>query len=184
MGLVAQKREAPPSEDTIQLVARARGGDRLAFSRLLEDHYDLIYRAAYRWTGHRQDAEDIAQEVCIKLGRALESFDNRSAFSSWVYRITLNAVRDLQRARSRRGRGIDRLAEVTPDDSPPDQEDAAAMGELWAAVRRLPEKQRDAVLLIYAEDMTHAAAAQIMGCAEATVSWHIHEAKKTLRGLL
>ncbi len=48
----------------------------------------------------------------------------------------------------------------------------------------LPDQQRDAVLLVYAEDMNHAAAAEIMGCKETTVSWHIHEAKKTLRGLL
>ena len=48
----------------------------------------------------------------------------------------------------------------------------------------LPEKQREAIMLVYAEDMNHADAAEIMGCKEATVSWHIHEAKKTLRGLL
>ena len=51
-------------------------------------------------------------------------------------------------------------------------------------MRELPEQQRDAVLLVYAEEMSHAEAGEIMGCKEATVSWHIHEAKKTLRGLL
>lgn len=58
------------------------------------------------------------------------------------------------------------------------------MKEIWAAVRQLPDQQRDAVLLVYAEDMSHAQAGEIMGCKETTVSWHIHEAKKTLRGLL
>ena len=56
--------------------------------------------------------------------------------------------------------------------------------QLWAAVRTLPEKQRDAVLLVYAEELSHAAAAEIMGIKEATVSYHVHEARKTLRGLL
>ena len=51
-------------------------------------------------------------------------------------------------------------------------------------MRQLPNQQRDAVLLVYAEDKSHAEAGEIMGCKEATVSWHIHEAKKTLRGLL
>ena len=73
---------------------------------------------------------------------------------------------------------------VSPEDQPPDQEEATTTGQLWRAVRTLPEKQRDAVLLVYAEELNHAAAAEIMGCKEATVSWHIFEAKRTLRGLL
>ena len=52
---------------------------------------------------------------------------------------------------------------------------------LWAAVRTLPDKQREAVLLVYGEGMSHAGAADVMGSAEATVSWHIHEAKKRLK---
>lgn len=166
------------------LIARAKGGDRIAFGELIETHYDLIYRTAYKWSGHGADAEDIAQDVCVKLATVLKSFDGRSAFSSWLYRITLNAVRDMQRARVRRGRQVSALAHVSAEDAPAEQEDAVAASELWVAVRALPEQQRDAVLLVYAEELNHAAAAEIMGCKEATVSWHIHEAKKTLRGLL
>lgn len=173
-----------PAAETRRLVALARKGDGAAFGALIEAHYDLIYRTAYKWSGHRSDAEDIAQDVCVKLGQAIGQFDGRSAFSSWLYRITLNAVRDMQRASNRRGRYVDALALVSPDDAPADQEDAATAGQLWSAVRALPEKQRDAVLLVYAEEMSHAEAGEIMGCKEATVSWHIHEARKTLRGLL
>lgn len=172
------------ADDSPALVLRAQRGDRAAFAALIEGHYDLIYRTACKWSGRRSDAEDITQEVCIKLASALRSFDGRSAFTSWLYRVTLNAVRDAQRAGARRARHATALAEVSPDDAPPDQEEAATAGELWRAVRALPEKQRDAVLLVYAEDLSHAEAAEIMGCKEATVSWHIHEARKTLRGLL
>ncbi|MNT97107.1 ECF RNA polymerase sigma factor SigW [compost metagenome] len=73
---------------------------------------------------------------------------------------------------------------MTPEDQPAEQEEAATNRQLWAAVRKLPEKQRDAVLLVYAEELSHAAAAEIMGIKEATVSFHVHEARKTLRGLL
>lgn len=169
---------------TRALVARAQNGDSAAFGELIEDHYDLIHRTAWKWCGNRADAEDIAQDVCIKLGSAIAGFDGRSAFSSWVYRITLNAVRDLQRAGQRRGKYADAWAEVTPDAHPADQEEAATSRQLWDAVRQLPEKQRDAVLLVYAEELSHAAAAEIMGIKEATVSFHVHEARKTLRGLL
>ncbi len=174
---------AAPAADEA-LIALALGGDRHAFAELVERHYDFIFRTACKWCGKVSDAEDVAQEVCVKLSSALRSFDGRSAFSSWLYRVTLNAVRDMQRARSRRGRNADRYAEVAPDEYLPEQEDAAAAKELWAAVRGLPEQQRDAVLLIYSEGMSHAEAGVIMGCKEATVSWHVHEAKKTLRGLL
>jgi RNA polymerase sigma factor (sigma-70 family) len=170
------------SDSSLALLA-ARG-DRVAFSELVERHYDYIFRIACKWSGKRSDAEDIAQDVCIKLATAIRSFDGRAAFTSWLYRVTLNAVHDMHRARSRRGRTIDRYAVVAPDEELPDQEDATAMKEIWAAVRQLPDQQRDAVLLVYAEDMSHAQASEIMGCKETTVSWHIHEAKKTLRGLL
>lgn len=173
----------PPVADEA-LIAKAIGGDRRAFAQLVERHYDFIFRTACKWCGKVSDAEDVAQDVCVKLPGILGSFDGRSAFSSWLYRVTLNAVRDMQRARSRRGRNADRYAEVAPDEYLPDQEDSAAAKQLWNAVRRLPEQQRDAVLLIYAEGMSHAEAGVIMGCKEATVSWHVHAAKKTLRGLL
>ena len=181
---VDQSATAGEQVPDVSLALLAARGDRDAFSELVERHYDYIFRIACKWSGKRSDAEDIAQDVCIKLATAIRSFDGRSAFTSWLYKVTLNAVRDMQRARSRRGRHIDRYAEVAPDEELPDQEDATAMKEIWAAVRRLPDQQRDAVLLVYAEDMSHAQAGEIMGCKETTVSWHIHEAKKTLRGLL
>ena len=184
MSQVYESAELPTAVSDETLIARAVGGDRMAFSQLVERHYDFIFRTAIKWSGKVSDAEDIAQDVCIKLASALKSFDGRSAFTSWLYRVTLNAVRDMQRARSRRGRNVDRYAVVAPDEYLPDQEDSAAANQLWDAVRRLPEQQRDAVLLIYADGLNHAEAGVIMGCKETTVSWHIHEAKKTLRGLL
>lgn len=184
MGLTAAVTIDTAAVVTRALVVRAQNGDAEAFGDLIEDHYDLIYRTAWKWCGNRSDAEDIAQDVCVKLGTVITGFDFRSAFSSWVYRITLNAVRDMQRAGKRRGQHADAYAEVSPEDQPADQEEAATSRELWAAVRELPEKQRDAVLLVYAEELSHAAAADIMGIKEATVSFHVHEARKTLRGLL
>lgn len=184
MGLSAAPLRDIAASLTEALVARARLGDGEAFAALLEQHYDVIFRTAWRWCGDRHDAEDVAQDVCIKLGQAIAGFDGRSAFSSWVYRITLNAVRDRQRAGRRRNRHAEAYADITPGVQPADQEAAATNRQLWAAVRQLPEKQRDAVLLVYAEELSHAAAADIMGIKEATVSFHVHEARKTLRGLL
>ena len=184
VGLTAASIPDPLAAFTEALVRRAQNGDVEAFAELIEDQYDRIYRTAWRWCGNGHDAEDIAQDVCVRLGAALQSFDGRSAFSSWVYRITLNMVRDWQRAGRRRGAHVDAYAEIVPTEEAAIQEDAATSSQLWSAVRNLPEKQRDAVLLVYAEEMSHAQAAEIMGIKEATVSFHVHEARKTLRGLL
>ena len=90
----------------------------------------------------------------------------------------------MQRSTSRKSKTIDAFTLVHPEDDPGGQEEATTAHEIWARVSELPDKQREAIMLVYAEDMNHAEAAVIMGCKEATVSWHIHEAKKTLRGLL
>lgn len=163
------------------LIDRARSGDSEAFARLVEQYYSTIFRVAYKWAGNQADAEDIAQDVCVKLGQAIRSFKGTSAFSSWLYRVTLNAVRDFQRARKRRTENIAAMALVSETEYVPDMETEMTHDQLWLAVRKLPDKQRDAMLLIYAEDMSHREAADVMDCAESTVSWHVHEAKKRLK---
>jgi RNA polymerase sigma-70 factor (ECF subfamily) len=166
------------------LIERAVAGDGPAFARLLERHYGFIYRVAFKWCGARADAEDIAQDVAIKLGQAIRNFKGDAAFTSWLYRITLNAVRDFQRAQATRIERTAAMALVTPQVEEPDQDVGLVQDQLWQAVRSLPDKQRDAMLLVFAEDLSHGAAAKIMECAESTVSWHIHEAKKKLKELL
>src|SRR3982750_248162 len=147
-----------PAGNSNALVNRAKSGDRVAFGQLIEDHYDFIFRTACKWTGKKSDAEDIAQEVCIKLASVIQSFDGRSKFTSWLYRVTINMVRDMPRSAGRRGRNVDAYSQVHPEDDPPTQEESTTAKELWKAVGGLPEKQREAVMLVYAEDMNHATA--------------------------
>ena len=166
------------------LIERARLGDAEAFSRLVERYYTTIFRVAYKWCGDQADAEDIAQDVCVKLGQAIRGFKGASAFSSWLYRVTLNAVRDHQRSAQRQAQKAAALALVVETEHTPDMETEMTHEQIWQQVRELPEKQRDAVMLIFGEDMSHRQAAEIMECAESTVSWHIHEAKKRLKDML
>lgn len=166
------------------LIERARLGDAEAFSRLVERYYSTIFRVAYKWCGDRADAEDIAQDVCVKLGQAIRSFKGASAFSSWLYRVTLNAVRDHQRQVQRQAQKAAALALVVETEHIPDMETEMSHEQIWQQVRELPDKQRDAVMLVFGEDMSHRQAADIMECAESTVSWHIHEAKKRLKDML
>lgn len=174
--------EIEPSD--FDLIASAQAGDSAAFGRLVERHYDFIHRVAWRWSGRRADTEDIAQEVCARLGRAIRTYRGGGAFTTWLYAMTMNAARDLVRKSARETAkaeafGLHALVEGQGAPGPDDRAE-----RLWDAVRRLPDKQRDAVLLVYGEELSHAEAADAMACAEATVSWHIHEAKKRLKALL
>lgn len=165
-----------------QLAKLAANGDRSAFSQLVAQEYDFIFRVAFRWAGNQTDAEDVAQDVCVKLARILKSFEGRSKFRTWLYRVIVNAVRDRQRQTGRRSEVFDENLETHAASDATDAN--LERNEIWAAVRQLPPRQADAVLLVYAEEKNHAEAAQILGCKESTVSWHIHEAKKALKALL
>lgn len=172
------------SETDATLAAKAAGGCRASFAALVEKHYDRIHRLAWRWSGSREAAEDIAQDVCVKLGAAIRNYRGEAAFTTWLHRIayttTLDHLRGTQRMIAAEPSEIIRLI----DDRALQAEDTIVAQEIWDAVRDLPPQQRDAVLLVYAEDMSHAEAATLMGCSEKTVSWHIHEAKKKLKILL
>jgi len=113
------------------LIAQGKAGDRRRIRHPDRGalRSDLSRRS--KWSGTRSDAEDIAQDVCVKLATALKSFDGRSAFSTWLYRITLNAVRDCSDARpaGAPGRGA---AAVSPTDQPADQEEATTIGNYGA----------------------------------------------------
>lgn len=164
------------------LSARASRGCRASFATLIERHYDRIHRLAWRWSGAPAIADDVTQEVCVKLAKAIRNFRGDSKFTTWVHRIAYTTTLDhLERAQ--------RMVAVAPSDIVTliDQQhraegpDTALGGEIWDAVRQLPPQQRDAVLLVYGEEMSHAEAARVMGINENTVSWHVHEAKKKLR---
>lgn len=175
----------PGALDDTHLAGQAAGGDRLAFAALLDRHYERLFRIAWRWTGNPTEAEDIAQDVCVKLASAIRSYRADAAFGTWLHRVAYNVMID--RIRDRRHEtlpGTDNVIALF-DRAETETPETALMGvELWAAVRALPPRQRDAVLLIYAQDLSHKEASEVMGCSEKTVSWHLHEAKKRLKGML
>lgn len=168
--------------DEQQLLARAIEGDKQAFAELLGEYYMMMYRTAFKWTGKQEDAEDIAQEACVKVGRSIHSFRLDSKFSTWLYRIVLNTAHDFK-GKQRNHTAIDNAPEAAMANT--DATDANAENqELWDMVQTLPEKQRDAVLLVYAQELSHAEVADIMQCKESTVSWYIHESKKALKKVM
>lgn len=175
---------AEEEQEEQRLIERAVSGDRAAFGALVGIFYPRIFRIAYKWCGNKMDAEDIAQDVCIKLGSAIRKFEGNASFSSWVYRITLNTVRDLQRSNKSHENKVSAMALVSEEVFAADQESELTRSQVWQRVTQLPDKQREAVFLIHSEGLSHKEASDVMECSESTVSWYIHEAKKQLKSLL
>src|SRR5262245_55166741 len=94
------------------LIRNAQGGDVASFAELIDLHYDTIYRFAWKWCGHRTNAEDIAQQSCIKLAVSLAQFRFQAAFRSWLYQLVISCARDWQRTQVRHEHGA--LSEDEP----------------------------------------------------------------------
>jgi RNA polymerase sigma factor (sigma-70 family) len=163
-----------------ELVRAAQAGDRAAFAALLERHYDRVHGLAWQLTGSRADAEDVAQDVCCALVEKLGGFRGEAKFTTWLCGITLNAARDLHRRR-RLLRGLaERLAVVTGLAPRPDGRDLHDAMWVTSAVARLKPAYRDTVALVAGQQLSHAEAAALLGVAEATVSWRMHEVRRLL----
>ena len=175
--------------DDARLAAAAAGGDRGAFQTLVERHRGLVYRVAYQFSGNHHDADDIAQEVFIKVYRSLGRFRQDAQFTSWLYRIAMNACVDHSRRRNpaEPSDDGDQLLQGSST-SDPDPEVRAYAGEIGeavqAAVARLPPRQRLIFVMRHFEDLKLNEIARALGLAEGTVKRQLHAAVHRLRRLL
>src|SRR3954464_6949511 len=114
----------PAREPDSTLAAAAAQGDREAFAALLERHYARIHGLAWRLTGSRADADDIAQDVCCALVEKIGSFRGEAKFSTWLVGVTFNACRDFQRRRRSFLGLTEKLGVLAGLAKPPDGRDA------------------------------------------------------------
>ena len=170
--------------DDEALIRAAQAGDPAAFEQLLERHYDTLYRFAYRWCGNATDAEDVTQQACLKLARALSSFRFDSTFSSWLYRVVVNCAKDWARTQARYvGEEVIQETAVA-DEEGGEVEHRAFLWQLLQQLETLPEGIKETLLLVHAEGLSHAEAARALDVKESTVSWRLHEFRKQYRALL
>ena len=163
------------------LARRAVAGDRNAFSDLLERHYGLIYRVAARMLGDGVEAEDLAQDVCVGLVTRLASYGGQSRFTTWLYRVVVNAARDAMRRDATRRRNEQEFAEQ--DGLGDRQIGIGGEDSVWLqqVLGQLSQELRTTVILVLAEGLRHGEAGKILGVSEATVSWRLHQVRKQLR---
>jgi len=169
------------------LLDRARGGDRGAFAVLVRDASPSLERLALRMLGHRQDAEDVAQEAVLYAWRRLDTFRGDARFATWLHRILVSRSIDAMRRR--------RPSAALPADVPGAEADPAARAaevDLEAAVRAaidsLPPVQRITLLLRVDHGLSYAEIAYVLDSSRDAVRMNLVAARKrlavTLRGVV
>ena len=165
------------------LATTAAGGDRDAFAALLARHYDRVFGLAYRLTGSRAEAQDLAQDICAALPAKLRGWRAEARFTTWLYRVTVNAAHDLRRRQATRTKAANGWGDWEISRQEEMREARAAQDWLQIAMTRLSPELRDTVALVLGEDMTQAEAGLVLGVSEGTVAWRMSEVKKRLRAL-
>jgi RNA polymerase sigma-70 factor (ECF subfamily) len=162
------------------VVRRAQAGESAAFEALYREHSPRVYALCLRLSGgSTADATELLQDVFIRTWRGLKNFRGDSAFSSWLHRLTVNAM--LERARSEKRRTArvlfmeDPGADLMPVENHPDMQ-----MDLESAIALLPEGARIVFVLHEIEGYQHAEIAEQLGVAEGTVKAQLHRARKLL----
>lgn len=158
------------------LLRDAKAGDRAAFEQVIMRHERRVLLTALHLLGRWEDAQDAAQEVFVRLHRYLDRFDDARDLAPWLYRMTVNVCRDIGRKRREH-------AELDPDAADPacGPEHTAGSAEqrriLQSVLRKLPEKERAALVLRDLEGLPAAEVARILNSSEATVRSQVSSAR-------
>jgi RNA polymerase sigma-70 factor, ECF subfamily len=169
------------------LAARASQGDVKAFTKLVQAHSSLIYRVALRMLG-KEDAQDASQEVWIRVWRNIKGFRGESAFSTWLYRITVNTCLSFRQRESRRqqqedsGDEMPYLPEPIGGDADPE---AAALSaerreEIQAALQHVRVEHRAALVLRHMEGLSYAEIAEVLEVPDGTAKGWVSRGRAAL----
>jgi RNA polymerase sigma-70 factor (ECF subfamily) len=175
-------RDAARQEERAAIEA-CLAGDASAFDLLVIRHQRAIQRVCFRFTGNAEDAADLTQEVFVKAYRSLGKFRGTSAFSTWLYRIAVNACLSFKAARKNRTEEWDEDYDIVAEGPGPDELVDAQMSArtVREALDTLPEKQRLTVVMKVLEERTHAEVAEILGSNVGTVKANLFFAIRNLR---
>lgn len=168
--------------DDAQLIAACRRGEARAMERLYHQYKRRVFGMAHRIVGV-SDAEEVAQEVFVRVFRGLASFRGDSQLSTWIYRLTVNAsLTHLTKRGRRKEVGDDGLTEVP---APPIAErDSALAARIEAALEQLPAGYRAILVLHDVEGLSHEECSAILECRVGTCKSQLHKARAKMRELL
>jgi RNA polymerase sigma-70 factor (ECF subfamily) len=171
------------------LVHAAQHGDDAAFAALYDAHAGRVFALCLRLSADSASAEELVQDVFVRLWERLGSFRGESAFTTWLHRLAVNTVLERGRAGHRRrlrvaiAADLSGMGETGPDAEAP-RHDLALQLDLETAVARLPAGARAVFVLHDVEGYQHGEIGEMLGIAEGTSKAHLFRARRLLRGML
>ena len=176
----------PDEDDDARLLDRFRGGDREAFGELVARYQRPIYNAAYRLLGTREDANDVAQSVFLRIVERLDDYDPKYRFFSWIYRIAINESIDvLRRTRREEPWDDDDAFAAPPVDEPHFAYEAGNVAlRIQRALMAMKTDDRVVITLRHFAECGYSEMAAIIGIDEKTLKSRLFEARRRLAGQL
>jgi RNA polymerase sigma-70 factor (ECF subfamily) len=178
---------ASPGDAIESLIQRCLGGDQIAWELIVRQYWRKVFNIAYKFVGKHDEAEDLTQEIFIKIFKSLSTFDRRANFQTWLISVSRNLCIDHYRSVRKERETIDRQVDpnqLTPASNDPgpmaalEQRDRVAL--LRQALGQLPDTLRTAVLMRDIQEMSYQEIADKLGLPEGTVKSRINRGRTEL----
>ncbi len=165
-------------DDDADLAQRSLAGDEQAMRSLVERYQGPVFGLSYRMVGNREDAEDVVQDVFLRVFRSLHRWDPLRPMKPWVLMIAANRCRTVLQRRSRQALPTEHVAHIAIDEGRTGAEDLAE--ELQLAIEKLRDEYRVCFVLFYQQELSCSEIGEIMDCPLGTVKTWLHRARREL----
>jgi RNA polymerase sigma-70 factor (ECF subfamily) len=173
------------SDPDLEILRRIGAGDGVACALLVDRHLRRITALAGHMLGNRADAEDVAQDVFLRVWKQAPTWRSGEAkFSTWLHRVTLNLCTD--RLRRRREVGLEAIGDAASDLPAPDAglQESATIARVRGALAQLPDRQREAILLCHFQELGNIEAAAVLELSVEALESLLSRGRRRLRQLL
>ena len=186
-------------DNDLEKIELCQSGNNKAFSFLVEKYKNLVYKLALRMTGNYHDSEDIAQESFLRAYRSLHQYNPKYSFSSWLYRITLNIIRDRMRKKDyaipfladHQDQNLEEMANpifpgddsltINPEERQIQQEN---INNLQSAINMLPLHHREIIILRHIQNLSYYEIGRVLNIPVNSVKVRLHRARVQLKDIL
>lgn len=169
------------------LVRLCQNGDMAAFEQLFHKYQERVYGTALRMMSNKEDALDLTQEIFLKAYQNIHKFKSTSAFSTWLYRLSVNLCIDELRKRKRLANTVPLEEAVSQADANTPEDYAISKDrerQVWEALNSLKEKERAIIILRDMEGLSYKEIAEVFKCSLGRVKSRLHEARQSLKAIL
>lgn len=171
--------------DDKNLIAKSKSGDIEAFELLIEQYQPMVYNLSYKMLGNYDDASDAAQDALIKIYKKINTFQEKSKFSTWIYRLTYNVC--LDKLRQRKNISTQQLDEEIVDKELTPQfavEKNERIQKIYDAINSLSPEYKAAIIMRDVNGHSYDEIAEILGCSIGTVKSRINRGRTRLKEIL